>query len=578
LSIVALRNADLADVIDRLGDLYELDGAVIYRVLAYRKAAARIRQTGESAIRLSEQGRLTDLPDVGDTIAAKVTELRETGSMAALLKLEAKYPPGLIEIMHLPGVGAKTTRKLFDAIGVSTVDELREACEAERVRDVAGLGAKAEEKILAAIAAGGGPRKGAILLDRALGRSEELLAGVRAHPACVAASEAGSLRRRRETVGDIDLIAASDEAPVLLQAFCELPAVAETTARGDTKASIITHDGIAVDLRVVPPASYGNLLQHFTGSKDHNVAMREEAVQRGLSISEWGILEVETGVTHRMATEDEVYGFLGYAPIPPEVRENGGELQLARSGSFPRLVELGDMRGDLHAHTTASDGHNSIAEMAAAAMERGYSYLALTDHSHGVGMGIGLEPDACLAHAEQIRAHAAALPGTFHLLAGVEVDVMTDATLAYPDEVLASLDWVVASVHVNQRLDRDRMTARLLAAATHPHVDVIGHPSGRQLGSRDPYDFDLEAVISACAEHGTFLEINANPKRLDLAPPAARLAIEAGVGLLVNTDAHRTATLDFMRYGVAMARRAWATPEKVLNTLPYDELRARMKP
>jgi DNA polymerase (family 10) len=578
LSIVALRNADLADLIDRLGDLYELDGAVIYRVLAYRKAAARIRSTGESAMRLSEQGRLTELPDVGDTIAAKVTELRETGSLAALEKLEAKYPPGLVEIMHLPGVGAKTTRKLFDALGVTTVEDLRVACETERVRDVAGLGAKAEEKILAAIAAGGGPRKGAILLDRALARSEELLAGVRAHPACVAASEAGSLRRRRETVGDLDLIAASDDPPALLAAFCALDAVAETTAQGDTKASIVTHDGIPVDLRVVPPASYGNLLQHFTGSKAHNVAMREEAVQRGFSISEWGILEVETDVTHRMATEDEVYAFLGYAPIPPEVRENAGELQVARTGVFPQLVQLADIRGDLHSHTTASDGHASIAEMAAAAMERGYEYLALTDHSHGVGMGIGLEPEQCLEHAARIREHAATLPGTFHLLAGVEVDVMTDSTLAYPDEVLASLDWVVASVHVNQRLDRDRMTARLLAAATNPHVDVVGHPSGRQLGAREPYDFDVEALIAACAEHGTFIEINANPRRLDLAPPAARLAIEAGVGLLVNTDAHRTTTLEFMRYGVAMARRAWAQPRHVLNTLPWAAFRTRMKP
>jgi DNA polymerase (family 10) len=578
LSIVALRNADLADLIDRLGDLYELDGAVIYRVLAYRKAAARIRQTGESAWRLSEEGRLTELPDVGDTIAAKVTELRETGALNALVKLEAKYPPGLVDIMRLPGVGAKTTRKLFDALAITTIDDLRVACETERVRDVAGLGAKAEEKILAAIAAGGGTRKGAILLDRALARAEELLAGLTALPDCAAASEAGSLRRRRETVGDIDLIAASDAPPVLLEAFAALPAVAEVTARGDTKASVITHDGIAVDLRVVPPASYGNLLQHFTGSKAHNVAMREEAVARGLSISEWGVTHIESGTVHRMAEESEVYAFLGYSPIPPEVRENTGELELARKGPFPRLVELADMRGDLHSHTTASDGHGSIAQMAAAAMEKGYEYLAITDHSHGVGMGIGLEPDDCLAHAERIREHAATLPANFHLLAGVEVDVMGDATLCYPDEVLASLDWVVASVHIAQRQDRDRMTARLVAAASNPHVDVVGHPSGRQLGARDPYDFDLEAVIAACLEHGTFLEINANPRRLDLAPPAARLAIEAGVGLIISTDAHRMATLDFMRYGVAMARRGWATPAAILNTLPYAEFHKRLKP
>jgi DNA polymerase (family 10) len=577
LSIVAMRNADLADLIDRLGDLYELDGAVIYRVLAYRKAAARIRQTGESAMRLSEEGRLTELPDVGDTIAAKVAELRETGSLSALVKLEAKYPAGLVDIMRLPGVGAKTTRKLFDALGVTTIEELRVACETERVRDVAGLGAKAEEKILAAIAAGGGARKGAILLDRALARAEELLGGLRQLPDCVEASEAGSLRRRRETVGDIDLIAASDNPPVLLEAFAGLPAVAEVTARGDTKASVVTHDGIAVDLRVVPPASYGNLLQHFTGSKAHNVAMREEAVARGLSISEWGVLEIESGDVHRMATEDEVYAFLGYSPIPPEARENAGELELARKGAFPRLVEVADIRGDLHSHTTASDGHASIAEMAAAAMAKGYEYLAITDHSHGVGMGIGLEVDACLAHAAKIREHAATLPGGFHLLAGIEVDVMSDATLCYPDDVLASLDWVVASVHTGQRQERDRMTARLVAAASNPHVDVIGHPSGRQLGTRDPYDFDLEALIAACVEHGTFLEINANPRRLDLAPPAARLAIEAGVGIIISTDAHRTTTLDFMRYGVATARRAWATPAAILNTLSYADLRKRLK-
>ncbi len=571
--MVALRNAEVADLVDRLGDLYELDGAVIYRVLAYRKASARLRQTGESVERLSSEGRLTELADVGETIAAKIEELRTTGTIAALERLEGRFPPGLVEVMHLPGLGAKTTRKLFDQLGVTSVADLRSACEDGRVRDVPGLGLKAEEKILAAIAAGGGPRKGAILLDRALERAGELLAGVREHPACLAASEAGSLRRRRETVGDIDLIAASEDPPALLVAFCALPGVAEVTAQGETKASIVTHDGIQVDLRVVPQASYGNLLQHFTGSKGHNVRMREEAVARGLSISEWGIEVAETGQTFRATDEDAVYRFLGYQPVPPELREDGGELDAARNGILPTLVEQRAMRGDLHAHTTASDGTASIEEMAAAAIDRGYAYLAITDHSAGVGMGIGLEADRMRAHAERVREVAAIVaPAGFTLLAGAEVDIMADASLYYDDDLLASLDWVVAAVHVAQRQSREQLTARLVAAASNPHVDVIGHPSGRKLGERDAYDYDLEAVIAACVEHGTFLEINANPRRLDLAPPQVRLAIGAGVGIVISTDAHRTDTMSFMQYGVATARRGWATAEQIVNTRPWTEV------
>jgi DNA polymerase (family 10) len=570
---VALRNAEVADLVDRLGDLYELDGAVIYRVLAYRKASARLRQTGESVERLSAEGRLTELADVGDTIAAKIEELRTTGTIAALERLEAKLPGGLVAIMHLPGVGAKTTRKLHDQLGIATIEDLRAACEQGRVRDVAGLGVKAEEKILAAIAAGGGPRKGAILLDRALERASELLAGIREQPTCLAASEAGSLRRRRETVGDLDLIAASDDPPVLLAAFCALPAVAEVTAQGDTKASIITHDGIQVDLRVVPHASYGNLLQHFTGSKGHNVRMREEAVARGLSISEWGIEVVESGEVFRTTDEDAVYRYLGYQPVPPELREDGGELEAARAGALPVLVEQAAIRGDLHAHTTASDGTASIEEMAAAAIDRGYDYLAITDHSAGVGMGIGLEADRMLAHAARVREIAAILaPAGFTLLAGAEVDIMADASLYYDDDLLASLDWVVAAIHVAQRQDRDRITARLVAAASNPHVDVIGHPSGRKLGEREAYDYDLEAVIAACLEHGTFLEINANPRRLDLSPPQVRLAIEAGVGIVISTDAHRTDTMSFMQHGVATARRGWATSDAIVNTRPWADV------
>jgi DNA polymerase (family 10) len=447
------------------------------------------------------------------------------------------------------------------------------------VRELRGLGAKAEERILAAIAAGAAPRKGVILLDRALERAEELLAGVRAHPACVAASEAGSLRRRRETVGDIDLIAASADAPALLAAFTELSPVEEVLARGDTKATIVTNDGIQVDLRVVPPDAYGNLLQHFTGSKAHNVALREAAQQRGLKVSEWGIENEETGEVRRMADEADVYAALGYAWIPPELREHGGELRAAREGALPRLLEVGDIRGDLHTHSTASDGHATVPQMAEAAIERGYAYLAITDHTTAVGMGMGLDRETAVAHAAHVREVAAVLaPHGFALLAGIEVDILADGSLDLPDDVLAGLDWVVASVHGARGQSRDEVTRRLVAAASHPHVDVIGHPSGRMLGRREAYDFDIEALVAACAEHGTMLEVNANPRRLDLKGEHVRLAVRAGVPILVNTDAHRTTTLDLLPYGVATARRGWATAADVANTREWPELRAMRKP
>ncbi len=575
---MTLRNSDVADLLDRLGDLYELDGAVVYRVLAYRRAAARIRETGESVDRLSAEGRLTELADVGETIATKVEEFRQSGSLAALERLEAKFPAGLVGVMRLPGVGAKTTRRLYDGLGITSVEDLRVACEAGRVRELPGLGTKAEEKMLAGIRAGGTSRKAPVRLDRALVRAEALLAEIRSHPACVAASEAGSLRRRRETVGDIDLIAASDDAPALLGAFAASSAHAEVIALGDTKCSAVSHDGIQVDLRVVPPASYGNLLQHFTGSKDHNIALREDAVARGFSVSEWGIETVEAGAVFRTASEDEVYRYLGYQPVPPELREDDGELALAREGNLPELVTLDRIMGDLHTHTVASDGHGTIADMAAGAVERGYAYLAITDHSAGVGMGIGLEAEATLEHAANVRRHAAVASGAgLELLAGSEVDIMADGSLYFDDATLAHLDWVVASIHVAQTQDRDRITKRLVSAAENPYVDVIGHPSGRLIGDREAYEFDLEAVIAACAEHGTFLEVNSNPRRLDLAPPAIRLAIQAGVGIVISTDAHRVETLDFMRYGVMAARRGWATPAAIVNTLGWTEFCSRRK-
>ena len=568
---VPLSNGEIAQIIDLLGDLYEIDGAVVYRVLAYRKAAASMRETPESVWRLSEEGRLTRLDGIGDTIAAKVRELRETGTLVSLEKLRAKLPESLVEIKRLPGVGAKTAKRIYDELGISTLAELEAAAAAGTLRGHAGIAEKKEQAILESIAAGGGARKSVLILERALRLSEAILEGLRAHETCVRASEAGSLRRRVEVVGDIDLIAASDDPASLIGWFCEQEIAAQVVGRGDTKGSIITNDGVQVDLRVVPPAAFGNLLQHFTGSKAHNVAMREDAVKRGLKVSEWGIETVETGEVFQTGEEDEVYRHLGYQPVPPELREGTVELARARAGTLPALVEIGDVRGDMHTHTTASDGNATLEEMVEAARASGLEYMAVTDHSAGVGMGIGLEPAALPRHLERIRELAATLDG-FTLLAGVEVDVMVDGSLYYDDELLAQVDWVVASLHVGQRQDSARATRRMLAAIDNPYVDVIAHPSGRLLGRRDGYDFDMQAVAEAAARSGTFLEINCGPNRLDLRPSHARAAIEAGVKLVISTDAHRSTSFAHRALGVAMARRAWATADDIANTRTWAEL------
>jgi DNA polymerase (family 10) len=573
---VPLSNGEIAQTIDVLGDLYEIDGAVVYRVLAYRKAAASMRETHESVWRLSEEGRLTELDGIGDTIAAKVRELRETGTLSSLEKLRAKLPESLVDIKRLPGVGAKTAKRIYDELGISTLAELEAAAEAGTLRGHAGIAEKKEQTILESIRAGSGARKTLIVLDRALRLAESILEGLRAHEACVRASEAGSLRRRVDTVGDIDLIAASDDAATLIGWFCDQAIAAQVVGRGDTKGSIVTHDGVQVDLRVVPPAAFGNLLQHFTGSKAHNVAMREDAVRRGLKVSEWGIETVETGEVFQTGDEDEVYRHLGYEPVPPEIREGTVELARARAGTLPVLVEVEQIRGDLHVHTNASDGKATLSEMVDAAIASGLDYLAITDHSAGVGMGIGLEAEAVPRHLELIRAHAATLDG-FTLLAGAEVDIMVDGSLYYDDALLAELDWVVASLHVGQRQDSDRATKRLLAAIENPHVDVIAHPSGRLLGRRDGYEFDVQAVCEAAASTGTFLEINCGPNRLDLRPSHAKAAIEAGVKLVISTDAHRATSFAHRALGVAMARRAWATADDIANTRSWAELQPLRK-
>jgi DNA polymerase (family 10) len=449
---------------------------------------------------------------------------------------------------------------------VTSLEALQAAAEAGRLRELSGLGARSEEKILAALAAGAGRRKPAEdrgLLGVALPAVTRVVEELAAHPAAIAVSEAGSVRRRRETVRDLDLIATSTDAPALISAFCEAPWVAEVVARGDTKATVGGHQGLRFDLRVVPPECYGNVLQHFTGSKDHNIFLREDAQRRGLSISEYGVTIVETGEVVTHASEEELYEYLGYDAVPPELREGSGELAAARERRLPKLVELSDLVGELHCHSTwSADGKGSIEEMARTAKSRGYRYLCLTDHSHYLRGG---RLEAQWREIEDVNARVK----SFRVLRGIEANIRADGTLDVPDDVLAELDWVVASLHT--AFDRSP-TERILAAVDNPHVDCIGHLTGRRLLKRDGAAVDVERVVARAVETGTALELNSQPDRLDLRDTHARLAGEAGALVPVTTDAHSTGALSYAELGIAQARRAWLTREQVLNTRPWREV------
>ena len=558
------RNADVADALDELADVSEILGEQGFRVLAYRRAATRIRETGASVAELALQGSAKELPGIGATIESKIVEMTETGSMAALEKRRAEVPDEVTQFLRLPGLGPKTAARIWRELGVTTLDGLREAAEQHRVRDLQGLGAKSEERILGALEKGFGPepeRRG--LLGVGLPVVREVVEALRSHPVAVDVSGAGSVRRGRETFRDLDVIATATDPAALTAHFVTLPWVLEVAAHGETKATVVTKQGLRLDLRVVPPEDYGSLLQHFTGSKDHNVALREEAQRRGLSVSEYGVTVVETGDVHRFRNEDELYRFLGYDPIPPELRENGGELEAAREGRLPALVEVADLVGELHCHSTwSSDGKSSIEEMAYAARALGYRFMALTDHSHYLREG---RMEAQWKEIEEVNARV----GPFKVLRGVEANIRADGSVDVADELLAQLDWVVASLHA--AFDRSP-TERLLAAIDHPHVDCIGHLTGRKLNKRAGSDVDVEKVVARAVETGTALEINSQPDRLDMRDVHARLAGEAGVLVPVTTDAHSVRALGYRELGIAQARRAWLTKAQVLNTRPWREI------
>jgi DNA polymerase (family X) len=561
--VADLTNPQIAAAFEELADLYELDGAVIHRVLAYRTAAKVVREAPVSVIGLTREGRVTELPGIGRTLEEKLRTLDAAGDLPAAVKLRERYPIGLRQIMQLPGWGPRKARRVHDELGVDSLEALRAAAEAGHLRRMRGLGPKVEEALLAALEAGAdGTPTPRVLLSRALRIGDQVVGALRAAPGAERVELAGSARRLADSVKDLDVVATASDPPALAHALGELGVIESVQSEGDAGARATTHTGMKVDLKVVGPDQFGNVLQHLTGSKAHNVALRESAVRRGLHVSEYGILDDGAGETWRCPTEEEVYARLGLAWIPPELREGRGELEAAAAGTLPQLIDETDIRGELHSHTVASDGRGTLEEMVAGARARGLEYLAITDHSASHGFGNHVSADDLWRQVERVRAINRELEG-FELLIGTETNIGLDGMPDYPDDLLAELDWAIASVHTRFSMD---MTERLLGAVEHPWIDAIGHPTGRKIETRPPYAVDMDRVIEAAAATGTMLEINASPDRRDLDELHARAAADAGVPILVNTDAHSVGNFELLQYGIATARRAWLTPDQVANT------------
>jgi DNA polymerase (family X) len=563
------RNADVADQLDLLADISEIRGEDSFRVSAYRRAAQRVRESSALVSQLALDGKAKDLNGIGQTIENKIVEIVEDGEIHALTKRKAEIPADVVRFTKLPGLGPKTARKIWQELGVTTVAELKEAAEAQRLRTLAGVGARLEENVLKALEApepAEEPRR--TLLGKALPALQAVVSVLAEHPACDRVSLAGSARRYKETVRDLDIIATASDPAALIDYFTKLDWVVEVAAKGDTKATVVSADGFRFDLRVVPPESYGNLLQHFTGSKQHNVALRERAVRKKLSISEYGVLDTESDETFTTTDEEELYSFLGYQFVPPELRENTGELDAARDGTLPKLVELRDLRGDLHTHTHwSADGKNTLEEMVRSAIVRGYDYYAITDHSHYLREG---RLDQQRREIEKLRKQVE----PFRILRGVEVNIKASGELDMPDEQLAELDWVVASVHAAREKNP---LERVFSAMENPYVDCIGHLTGRKLNKRGPVEIDLDRVIEKALETGTFLEITSQPDRMDLRDVHARAAREAGLKLVIDSDGHEIGAQDYVEFGVGIARRAWLTKDDVVNTRTWKQIERLQK-
>lgn len=587
-----MTNADIAAAFEQVADLLEYEGENAFRIRAYRGAARTIGTLVEplAGVRGDPVRRLTDLDGIGADLAGKIEVLLDTGRLPLLDELQARVPAVAFELMRVPGLGPKKAKSLVDQLGIGSLPELEAACREGRVAELKGFGAKTQAAILGNIAFAMDPGHARLLWEQADDVAGSLLAWLRQCPAARQVEAAGSWRRGRETVGDLDLVVDGDDAAAVMDRLAAWPETAAVLQRGDTRMSIRGPQALQIDLRVVPAASFGAALQYFTGSKEHNVKLRSRARDHGLTINEYGVHRLEpptaggrpdSSGTVAGRTEAEVYAAVGLAWIPPELREGRDELERAAAGTMPVLVELADIRGDLHMHTTATDGEDTLADMVRAAVARGLEYIAITDHGQRVTMARGMDRDRLLRQWDEIDRlnESLAAEGTppIVVLKGIEVDMLERGGLDLPDEILARADWVVASLHYGQNQPRDRITARIVEAIENPFVRVIGHPTGRLINRRPPYDVDIEAVIAAAARTGALLEINANPWRLDLDDRHAAAAKRAGVRLVISTDAHSTRGLDVMRCGILQARRAGLEPDDVANTRTLAGLRDLMR-
>lgn len=566
-----MHNRELADTFTLIANLSEIKGEIIYKTLAYRKAAESLTSLGRDVNETWKEGKLQEIPGVGKAISEKIDELLRTGRLEFLEKLKEEVPGTLADWLQVPGLGPKKVALIWKELGITTLPELEKVARAGQLRGLPGLGEKSEAQVISGIESLA-RRSGRIPLGRAFPLAQEIIAALKKIPGVTDASPTGSLRRMRSTVGDLDILVAARESAPVMEAFTSLPGVMRVLGKGKTKASIEFSDGVRAQVWVHPPERFGTALQYATGSKDHNVRLRELALDKGLSLSEHALTRTDGSGEILCATEEEVYAALGLPWIPPELREDRGEVQAAKAGKLPRLIKVADIHADLQVHSTWSDGKLSMLEMARAAAKRGIKVIAFTDHSVSLGVTGGLSVQDHKKQQAEIKKAQKELGDLIRILHASEAEIKADGTLDYPDEFLASLDLVVASLHTSLRQPRQKVTERLLSAIRNPHVDIIGHPTGRLIPDREGADLDMDAVLKASAESGVALEINANPARLDLDDVTARRAKELGIPLSINTDAHSEADLDLLPFGVAIARRAWLTADDVINCWPVDKL------